>query len=128
MSTINSRLNAIRKEKGLTLAAFGARIGYEQSTVSKIERGKHPYENRVDDRYILAVSREYNVSETWIRTGKGQKMISTKSDEDEIRVRWLRTLYDQLDEEEKRRILAFAITLVNDVDPDLLREIMQKID
>lgn len=114
MSTINERFTEIRKMTGLTLAAFGAKIGYDQSTVSRVERGKPPYEGRADDRYIIAVSRAYNVCEVWLRTGEGPMYIEHPSsgDPSEERVRWALSLFSQLCQEDQEKILEIARELV----------------
>ena len=113
MSNINQRFREVREDQGLTLAAFGEKIGYDQSTVSRVERGKPPYEGRADDRYIIAVSRAYDVSEEWLRYGTGPRKPSTpESDPEEARVRWALSLFRQLCPEDQERIVAIAEEIV----------------
>ena len=113
MSNINERLAMVRKLAGLTLAAFGERIGYDQSTVSRVERGKPPYEGRADDRYIIAVSRAHHVSETWLRTGEGEMYaVPPGEDPDESRVRWALGLFSQLTPAGQRQVLQIAREIV----------------
>lgn len=67
MDTIGERIRAIRKEKGLTLIAFGDKIGISNPAVSNIENGKTNPSNQT----ILAICREFGVDEVWLRTGVG---------------------------------------------------------
>ena len=73
MSSVNERLRSIRKELGLSLANFGAPIGYNKTTICRIENGLPPYDGRAPERYIVAVSTAYNISRTWILSGEGEK-------------------------------------------------------
>ncbi len=69
----NERIREIRKELGLTLEEFGARIGMNKSSLSKIETGK----NGTTDQTIKSICREFDVNEVWLRTGIGsEKFIS----------------------------------------------------
>lgn len=64
---MNTRIKEIRKKHGLNQEQFGARIGIKQSTVTAYECG-----NRVPmDSTVLAICREFDVNEEWLRTGKG---------------------------------------------------------
>lgn len=64
---MNSRLRELRKELGLTLEAFGKRVGVTRSAVGKIEKG----ERKVTEQMILSICREFNVNEDWFRNGTG---------------------------------------------------------
>lgn len=63
--TQGERVKEARKSLGLTLDKFGERIGLKKSALSLIENGK----NELTDGNVLAICREYNVSEKWIRDG-----------------------------------------------------------
>lgn len=65
---IKDRVKELRKKLNLTLKEFGEKIGVQSSAVSKWERG----ENNVPDQVIKSICREFDVSETWIRTGEGE--------------------------------------------------------
>lgn len=75
----NDRIREIRTTKGMTLEEFGRSIGVQKSAVSKIERG----ENSVSHQIRVAVLREFDVNEHWLRTGEGDMFIQ-KSRGDEI--------------------------------------------
>ena len=65
MESIGSRVKAIRKDQGLTMKQFGARIGISDAAVSQIESGK----NGISEQSIIAICKEFNVSEVYLRTG-----------------------------------------------------------
>lgn len=75
----NDRIHEIRISKGMTLEEFGRRVGVQKSAISKVERG----ENSVSDQIRVAILREFDVDEHWLRTGEGEMFIQ-KSRGDEI--------------------------------------------
>ena len=64
---IYERMKLLRKELGMNQADFAAPLGLKQSTIGNYESGSRG----VSDATILAICREYGVSEQWIRTGEG---------------------------------------------------------
>jgi len=69
---LNERIKKIRKYYGLTLEAFGKRVGITRSAVGRIEKG----ERKVTEQMILSICREFNVNEDWFRNGgSDDKMI-----------------------------------------------------
>lgn len=68
METVGERVRSIRKREGLTMEKFGSRIGISNPSVSTIESGKSNPSNQT----ILAICREFGVSEMWLRTGEGK--------------------------------------------------------
>lgn len=67
-NNLNERIRKIRKEKGLTMEKFGERLGVKKSTISQIENGK----SNVTEQMFVAICREFDVNEEWLRTGKGE--------------------------------------------------------
>jgi len=65
--TVKDRIKEIRTTIGLTQAKFAARIAISTSYISEIENGI----KEVNERTILLIIAEYNVNETWLRTGQG---------------------------------------------------------
>ena len=64
---MNERLKELRERLGLNQVEFGTRIGVQRSTISNYEQGL-----RVPiDAVITLICREFNVNETWLRTGDG---------------------------------------------------------
>ena len=73
---MQERIRLIRKNAGLTQAEFAERIGVKANTVTSYETGL-----RVpSDAVIVSICREFNISESWLRTGEGEMM--EKSDPD----------------------------------------------
>ena len=68
---INQRIKEVRKAAGLTLEKFGQRIGITASSCSTIESGKSNPSNQT----IVAICREFGVSELWLRTGEGEMFL-----------------------------------------------------
>jgi transcriptional regulator with XRE-family HTH domain len=66
--TQGERIRELRKALKLTLDRFGERVGVKKSALSQIENGK----SGVTDQMIKSICREFDVSETWIRTGEGE--------------------------------------------------------
>lgn len=64
---LEGRLYAIRKDKKLSQEEFGNKIGISRSAICNYESGIRPVSNQV----ILAVCREFNVDELWMRNGVG---------------------------------------------------------
>lgn len=64
---MNKRLLELRKKLGLSQAQFGSKVQLKGNTVSDLEKGK----NKISDRVIADICREFNVSEAWLREGKG---------------------------------------------------------
>lgn len=67
ISTINERIKAVRKARGMTLEDFGREIGITKSTVGKIEKGL----SGATEQTILSICRVFDVNEDWLRNGTG---------------------------------------------------------
>ena len=76
METINQRIAAVQKISGLTKTAFADRIKLTQQYVSKLVREGSP-----SDRTIQDICEEFNVNETWLRTGEGDMFNEVTRDE-----------------------------------------------
>ena len=76
--TENDRIKEVRKSVGLTQEKFGERVGIKKSAISQIENGS----NSVTDQLRLAVCREFNVNEDWLRTGEGDMFVEPDEDEE----------------------------------------------
>lgn len=79
---MNDRIKKLRKELGLTLDKFGEKLGVTKPTISRIENGV----NNVTEQMIKSICREFNVNETWLRTGEGEMFVDMDT-EDEL-MRW----------------------------------------
>lgn len=76
--TLGERVKKVRKVLDLTQRGFGERISIKQNSVAQIEMGRN-----TSDQTISAICKEFNVSETWLRTGAGE-MFNQVSKEDEL--------------------------------------------
>ena len=65
---MNERIALVRKSLGLTQEKFAEQVGLSRNFMWMIESG-----TRVpSDRTISDIFREFNVNETWLRTGEGE--------------------------------------------------------
>lgn len=62
------RVYAIRKDQRLSQDDFGRAIGVSRSAICNYENGTRP----VSEQSILAICREFNVNELWMRNGVGE--------------------------------------------------------
>lgn len=65
---MNSRIKELRKALGLTQNDFGVRLGLAPNTITNYETGRREPSNQI----IIAICREFNVNEEWLRTGEGK--------------------------------------------------------
>ena len=77
--TLGERVKLLRTQKGLTQVEFGKQISASGATVSTTESGK----TTPDNQTIAAICGAFNVSEQWLRTGKGE-MFLVKPREQEL--------------------------------------------
>ena len=75
---MNERIRQIRKDYKLTQTAFGQRIGLKGNTITNYENGLRT----PNDSVILAICREYSVSERWLRTGQGEPYVQKTQNEE----------------------------------------------
>lgn len=77
MESINQRIAAVLKVSGLTKTAFAKRLRIGQPFVSELCSGiKQP-----SDRTVRDICEEFNVNETWLRTGAGDMFNEITRDE-----------------------------------------------
>lgn len=105
---MNNRIKQIRKESGLTQADFGKVIGVSQNFVWMIETGQR----EPSDRTIRDICREFNINETWLRTGEGD-MKAELSRAEELGALTARLLADRPD-----KFRSALITTLLRLDPE----------
>ena len=71
---MKDRIRFLRKVLDLTMEEFGARIGMNKSSVSKIEKGV----NGTTDQTVRSICREFGVNEAWLRTGSGEMFADSR--------------------------------------------------
>ena len=118
---MKDRIKNLRKELGLTQQAFADRLGVKRNTVGQWECGK----NALTDQTILAICREFNVNEEWLRNGTGTMFIEQTRDEkiaefvgsiqsgedDSFKKRFISVL-SALDDEEWEVLEKFALAMI----------------
>lgn len=77
---MGERVKELRKALGLSGEKFGEKIGLKRNSLSQIETGK----NNLSEQNILAICREFNVNEEWLRTGTGEMFKDMSLDEEII--------------------------------------------
>lgn len=77
---MNNRIKELRKELGISGEKFGEKIGVKKAAISKIESGVVG----LSDSNILAICREFNVNEEWLRSGTGEMFKDMTLDEEII--------------------------------------------
>lgn len=65
---MNERIRHLRRSLDLTQVEFAKRLGLVQNTITAYEKGRICPSEQV----ILSICREFNVNETWLRTGNGK--------------------------------------------------------
>ncbi len=63
---MHTRISEIRKKNNLTQEQFSKRMGISKNYVNLIENGR----KTPGDRLVSDICREFNVNETWLRTGE----------------------------------------------------------
>lgn len=114
------RVRELRKELQLTLEKFGKPLGVGKTAISKIENG----ENNLTDQMILAICREYNVDENWLRTGEGE-MFKKLNRQQEL-AQLTATLFKEEEDSFKSRLI-MALAQLNEEEWELLEKISNKI-
>ena len=79
MNLLITRVKHIRNSLDLNQTDFAKRLGLTQTAYSMIETEVRP----LSDRHIKIISSEFNVNESWLRTGSGE-MYSTSPYEKEF--------------------------------------------
>lgn len=65
---MNTRIAQVRRDEGLTQEEFASRIGLSRNFVWMLEKG----DRTPSDRTVSDICREFNINETWLRTGVGE--------------------------------------------------------
>lgn len=119
---MKDRIKAVREHYHLTMEAFGARIGIKKSSVSLLESGK----NDPSERTIKSICREFNVNETWLRTGDGDmfdqdqsSILSRLADEYKLTAREQSALsaFLELSDSDRAAIMRYVDKLVEKCSP-----------
>ena len=72
------RIVEVRKKYNLTQGEFAERLGLTRNFISLVENGNRD----PSDRTISDICREFNVNETWLRTGDGEMFNPVSRDQE----------------------------------------------
>lgn len=101
--TIGERIKKLRRSFDLTQQEFAERIGIKRNTIAKYETER----GEPIDAVISLICREFNVSETWLRTGTGE-MFAERSESDELAAAVERLITGESAEFKRRLINALS--------------------
>ncbi len=73
---MNEQIRELRKTLKLTQQGFSDRLGVKRNTVAQWEIGV----NNLSDQVVRSICREFNVNETWLRTGEGEMFVYIPTD------------------------------------------------
>lgn len=117
---MKDRIRLLRKELKLNQTDFGERIGVKQASVAGYEAGiRTPL-----DAVITSICREFNVSEDWLRTGKGEMFLPTTRD-DEI-AKMTTDLFKEEEDSFKTRLI-LTLSKLDENEWALLEKIAKKL-
>lgn len=112
---LNTRLKAIRKSVSLSQEEFGKKLGITGAAISKIESGNR----NVTEQMTLAIIREFDVNEQWLRIGEGE-MFLIKTRDEEI-ASFIGTLLKKDDDTFKKRLIS-ALSKLEEPDWEVLEK------
>lgn len=75
---MNERIKELRKVLGFTQQAFADRLKIKRNTVATYEMGR----SGISDVTISLICKEFNVNETWLRTGEGDMFVTLSREEE----------------------------------------------
>ena len=75
---MNTRIKAIRKHFDLTQQEFADRLKVSRSNIATYETGK----SSLSDSTVALICNEFNINETWLRTGEGEMLKQMTPDEE----------------------------------------------
>lgn len=102
---MNERIKELRKVLHLTQQEFADRISVARGNIATYETGK----SNPGDAVVALICREFNVSATWLRTGKGD-MFAPVTQDDQI-TDFMAGLLKNEDASFKRRFVAMLSRL-----------------
>lgn len=111
---MGERIRELRKALGMNQTEFGSRIGLKQTSIAGYESGaRTPL-----DAVITSICREFNVNETWLRTGEGDMFNEDDAGVDLV----TRAMMGQ--SENKKRLLR----IIADMPDELLDKMMEYLE
>lgn len=119
-SNVGERIKKLRRTLDLTQQEFADKIGSVQNTMTGYETGRRSPSNQV----IALICREFNVNESWLRTGEGEMF--TPVDKENQLMMWAgRVLADEPDS--FRRQFVSMLMVLDDDDWAVLARMAKKL-
>ena len=103
-----TRVKELRNRLKLSQNEFGKRIGLSRDNVANIEGNR----SEIKDTVVKFICREFNVSETWLRTGRGE-MFAPQSRDQQIET-FLRGLISTPEDTAMKRLIRAISKLSED--------------
>jgi len=98
---LNNRIRELRKVVlKMTQKEFSSKLGLSENFIWQIEKG----EREPSDRTIADICREFNINESWLRTGEGD--MQTPVSRDEAIAAFMGDVMRSESEDFRRRIVA----------------------
>ena len=118
--TINDRIKEIRKISGLSQTDFAERLGTTRGVITNLEGEK----TTPNEPFIKLICREFNISETWLRTGEGE--MKQKLTRNQEIAEFMGVLMHDPDDSPRKQLVSILCKLSVD-EWQLLSEIAKKI-
>lgn len=124
---MKDRIKKVRKKLDLTQQEFADKLGLKQNTIATYEIGR----TNPSDQAIISICREFDVNESWLRTGEGE-MFEQLSDKEKLMkatahilkgsdsavisaIQTLIITYDQLDDTSKAVLEKIALQYIDNL-------------
>lgn len=121
--TIGERIGCLRKELKMSRRVFGEKLGVSESVIVNIEYDRLKRPEQKGSLYKL-ICREYNVDESWLRTGEGE-MFKKLNRQQEL-AQLTATLFKEEEDSFKSRLI-MALAQLSEEEWELLEDISEKI-
>ncbi len=96
---MNKRIISVADALGLSLNTMSKELGFTPSYLSRVISGK----NSFTPRLVNLICSTYDVSETWLRTGKGEMFVSVKeTDSTQATLNFVKSVLNDLSEENRK--------------------------
>ncbi len=117
---MNERLKELRKALGLTQEKFADKLNMKRNTIANYEIGR----NEPIPAVVTLICKEFNVNESWLRTGEGKMFIEI--DRENQLMQWTANILKDESDSFKRRFVKMLMEL-DESDWETLEKISVKL-
>lgn len=117
---MKERIKQIRNTVGMNQTDFAKRLSVSRSAICKIESG----ENSPSEQTINLICREFNVNETWLRTGEGEPF-KKRTNNQEI-MSFTNDIMEEIDDAFKKRFVR-ALSKLNTSDWETIEKFINEL-